>query len=105
MLRRQCLQTLIAAGFIGVPRFSFAAEKKPRFRSAICAYSFREKFKDGSFSYADLIRLAADLGVDGIDLTTYWLPDTSDRTLLPLKQLAYRSAVSIYTIGIRAGMA
>jgi len=84
---------------------SLGADKKPRFHAAICAYSFRDKLKDGSFTYADLIRLAADLGCDGVDMTTYWLPDTSDQTLLPLKQLAYRSAISIYTIGIRAGMA
>ena len=56
-------------------------------------------------SYADVIRMAADLGADGVDLTTYWLPDTSDETLFALKKLAYRSAVSIYTIGIRARMA
>jgi len=78
---------------------------KGRVRAAICAYSFRNQLKDGSFTYADLIRMAADLGVDGVDLTTYWLPDTSDQTLFPLNKLAYRSGVSIYTIGIRARMA
>ena len=54
---------------------------------------------------ADIIRLAADTGADGVDLTVYWLPDTSDRTLYELRKLAYRSGVSIYTIGIRARMA
>ena len=33
-------------------------------------------------SYEDLVRLAVDLDVDGLDLTVYWL-DTSDATLLP----------------------
>ncbi len=56
-------------------------------------------------SYADLIRMAADLGADGVDLTTYWLADTSDATLFALKRLAYHSGVAIYTIGIRARMA
>jgi sugar phosphate isomerase/epimerase len=55
--------------------------------------------------YADLIRMAADLGADGVDLTAYWLADTSDQTLFPLKKLAYKSAVSIYTIGIGARLA
>ena len=56
-------------------------------------------------TYADLIRMAAGLGADGIDLTTYWLPDTTDETLYPLKRLAYRSGIDIYKIGIRARMA
>lgn len=56
-------------------------------------------------TYADVIRMAADLGADGVDLTTYWLADTNDETLFALKKLAYRSAISIYTIGIRARMA
>src|SRR4051812_37608729 len=100
MKRRQCLKILTAA--LALPRFMVG---KGRIRAAICAYSFRNQLKDGSFTYADLIRMAADLGVDGVDLTTYWLPDTSDQTLFPLKKLAYRSGVSIYTIGIRARMA
>ena len=49
--------------------------------------------------------MAADLGADGVDLTTYWLSDTKDETLFALKKLAYRCGVSIYTIGIRARMA
>ena len=76
-----------------------------RFRTAVCAYSFRKGLQDKSFAYADLIRFTADLGADGIDLTTYWLPDTSDQTLFGLKRLAYRSGVALYSIGIRAHMA
>jgi L-ribulose-5-phosphate 3-epimerase len=105
MHRRDCLKTFTTAAALALPQLSFGSQTKARFRPAICAYSFRDQLKSGSMTYADLIRMAADLGVDGIDLTTYWLPDTSDQTLLPLKKLAYRSAVSIYTIGIGAGMA
>ena len=90
---------------MALPRMTAAGNGKGRFRSAICAYSFRDLLKAGSMTYADLIRMAADLGADGVDLTTYWLPDASDQTLLPLKKLAYKSAVSIYTIGIGARMA
>jgi sugar phosphate isomerase/epimerase len=49
--------------------------------------------------------MVAELGADGIDLTTYWLPDISDQTLFGLKRLAYRSGVALYSIGIRAHMA
>src|SRR6266567_7243428 len=96
MNRRQCIWAMAST--------AFAAGGK-RFRPAICAYSFRDQLKAGTFTYADLIRMAADLGCDGVDLTTYWLPDTKDETLFALKQLAYRCGVSIYTIGVRARMA
>jgi len=82
-----------------------AAKKKGHFRPAICAYSFRTELKDKTLSYADVIRMTADLGADGVDLTTYWLPDISNQTLFALKTLAYRSGVSLYTIGVRARMA
>jgi sugar phosphate isomerase/epimerase len=80
-------------------------EGKGRFRPAICAYSFRNQLQNGSFTYEGLIHMAADLGADGIDLTTYWLHDTSDQTLFALKRAAYRSGISLYNIGIRARMA
>jgi L-ribulose-5-phosphate 3-epimerase len=55
-------------------------------------------------SYADLVRLAVDLGTDGLDLTVYWFPNTSPEFLLPLRRLAYKSAVEIYSISISTNM-
>ena len=63
---------------------------RPRFRPAICAYSFRNQLKAGTMTYADIIRMAADTGADGIDLTAYWLPDTNDARCLRCKKQAYR---------------
>jgi L-ribulose-5-phosphate 3-epimerase len=109
MRRRDWIKAFPAAALAvscaGATKEGAAKEGKARFRPAICAYSFRNQLKDQSMSYADVIRMAADVRADGIDLTTYWLPDTSDETLFALKRLAYRSAISIYTIGIRARMA
>ncbi len=104
MHRRDYLKTLAMAPFAFSPAGA-AAGKEGRFHPAICAYSFRNQLKDGSMSYADLIRMASELKVNGIDLTTYWLPDTSDNTLFALKRHAYRSGIELYTIGIRARMA
>jgi sugar phosphate isomerase/epimerase len=104
MHRRDYIKTLAAAA-LTLPHARAANGTKGRFRPAICAYSFRNQLKKGSMTYADLIRMAADLGADGIDMTTYWLHDTTDQTLFPLKKLAYHSGISIYTIGIDAGMA
>jgi L-ribulose-5-phosphate 3-epimerase len=104
MHRRDLFKSLTAAA-LALPRPSAASETKARFRPAICAYSFRNQLKNGSMTYADLIRMAADLGADGVDMTAYWLHDTSNETLYPLKKLAYQSSIAIYTIGTGARMA
>ena len=82
-----------------------SSNREPRFKPAICAYSFRNELKAKRMTYADLIAMASDTGAEGVDFTTYWLPDTASATLAPLKRLAYRSAVQIYTIGTRVALA
>ncbi len=56
-------------------------------------------------TYEDLIRIAVETGTDGIDMTVYWLPGTSDDYLLPLRRLAYTNRVEIYSIGTRVRLA
>ena len=105
-MRRRDFFPSICATALAMPRGAAAAtESKARFHPAICAYSFRDQLKDKSMTYADVIHMAADVGADGVDLTTYWLTDTSDETLFALKKVAYRSAISIYNLGVRARMA
>lgn len=74
---------------------------KSRLRSALCAYSFRNELQKKTLSYEDLVRSAVDWNIDGLDLTVYWFPSTSDEFLLPLRRLAYRHGVEIYSISIR----
>ncbi|MCU1262293.1 MAG: nfo 1 [Bryobacterales bacterium] len=105
MRRRDYLKLLPSIALACPALTSAAPGSKARFRSAICAYSFRNLLQAKTMTYADLIRLAADLQVDGIDFTTYWLPDTNDATLFELKKLAYRSGISLYTIGVRVRLA
>ena len=87
MRRRECIQTMLA-GLLAPVAAQSATPPPGRFRSAICAYSFRDQLKDKAMTYEDLIRLAAELQADGVDMTTYWLPDTNDQTLFALKRLA-----------------
>ena len=103
MKRRSLLTTLpvLAAGSRAVTQ---TAVRKARLRSALCAYSFREALKAQTMSYQDLVRLAVETGIDGLDLTVYWFPGTGDDFLLPLKRLAFRSAVEIYSISVRTEM-
>ncbi len=77
---------------------------KGRLRTAICAYSFRDALKSGSLKYDDLVTMAVDNEVDGLDLTVYWFPSTENSFLLPLKRLAYRQGVEIYSISVRTNM-
>ena len=88
-----------------LPTAKAAAVAKGRFHPAICAYSFRNQLKAKTFTYADVIRMAAETGADGVDLTTYWLEDTSDATLFPLKRQAYRAGIELYTLGVRVHLA
>jgi sugar phosphate isomerase/epimerase len=58
-------------------------------------------------TYEDIVRMASELGAEGVNLTTYWLPNYPDPPadyLLSLRRLAYRSAVDIYSIGIRTNL-
>src|SRR5258708_3947645 len=103
MNRRNLLQSLPAA--LALPSLASAATEtlsgKARLRSALCAYSYRVALEKKSLRYEDLVRIAADENIDGLDLTVYWFPDTSDGFLLPLKRLAYRMGVEIYSLSVR----
>ena len=78
---------------------------KARVRTGLVAYSYRQALQSKAMTYADLIRIAVDTGTDGIDMTVYWLPDTTDDVLLPLRREAYRNRVEIYSIGTRVRLA
>ena len=78
---------------------------RARFRTGLVAYSYRDALQKKTMTYEDLIRIAVETGTDGIDLTVYWLPGTSDADLLPLRRLAYRNRVEIYSIGTRVQLA
>ncbi|MCW5981520.1 MAG: sugar phosphate isomerase/epimerase [Bryobacteraceae bacterium] len=96
----KCLPALALANrMTGSPR-----GEGPRLRSALCAYSLRNELKAGTMTYDDLVRLAVDTDIDGLDLTVYWFPKTEDSFLLPLRRLAYRNGVAIYSISVRTDM-
>jgi sugar phosphate isomerase/epimerase len=84
---------------------SSSTEEKARFRTGLVAYSYRTQLEKKAMTYEDLIRIAVDTGIDGVDLTVYWLPGTTDDVLLPLRRFAYRNRVEIYSIGTRVRLA
>ena len=108
MDRRRFLTTAGAAVAAATVRDGRAQQPPPakaRFRTGLVAYSYRQALQAKTMTYEDLIRIAVETGTDGIDLTVYWLPDTSDDYLLPLRRFAYKNRVEIYSIGTRVRLA
>ena len=97
------------AAAAAAPSLSFAQAPPPagkaRFRTGLVAYSYRGALQAKTMTYEDLIRIAVDTGTDGIDMTVYWMPSTADDYVLPLRRLAYRNRVEIYSLGTRVRLA
>ena len=83
---------------------ALSAGLKPKLRPALCAYSFRDDLQKGKLKYEDMIRIAAENDLDGVDMTVYWFPNTEDSFLLPLKRTAYKAGIEIYSISVRTEM-
>jgi L-ribulose-5-phosphate 3-epimerase len=100
MNRRKLLQT--------VPVLAAAAQLKGQseatchLRAGLVAYSFRKEFEAKKMTYEALIRSVSEWGLDGIDTTVYWFPNTSDQFLASLRRMAYKNGVSLYSIAVRA---
>jgi L-ribulose-5-phosphate 3-epimerase len=109
LMNRRSFLTTAGGAFVAtaVPtaRAEQATAAKARFRTGLVAYSYREALQAKTMTYDDLIRIAVETGTDGIDMTVYWLPGTTDDYLLPLRRLAYRNRVEIYSIGTRVRLA
>jgi len=108
MNRRRFLTTAGAAvvsATVPDARIRHAPAGKARFRTGLVAYSYRQALQAKTMTYEDLIGIAVETGTDGIDMTVYWLPGTSDDYLLPLRRLAYKNRVEIYSIGTRVRLA
>ena len=108
MDRRSFLTTAGAALVAGATPDVRAWQAHParaRFRTGLVAYSYRQALQAKMMTYEDLIRIAVETGTDGIDMTVYWLPATTDDYLLPLRRLAYKNRVEIYSIGTRVRLA
>ena len=98
MTRRQLLSTLPLFG-ASVPLF--AQKVECRLRAGLVAYSMRKQLQSGELTYEALIRMVANLGLTGLDMTVYWFPDTSDAYLASLRRTAYRNGVSLYSVSAR----
>ena len=87
----------------GAAAASTASENvaKPRIRVGCCAYSYRKYLKRGDMKLEEFIQLAADMGLDGVQLTTYYYESTEPGYLHGLRRLAFRNALDIPSIATR----
>ena len=99
MTRRSLLQSIPALAAAGQVRGQ--SNSKARLRAGLVAYSFRKQLEAHKLSYEDLIRYVADIGLEGLDTTVYWFPDTSDHFLATLRSTAYKNGVSLYSAAAR----
>jgi sugar phosphate isomerase/epimerase len=100
MNRRELLKTVPALAAATQLR-SQSSASKGHLRAGLVAYSFRKQFEAKAMTYEALIRYVSELGLDGLDTTVYWFPDTSDQFLASLRRIAYKNAVSLYSIATR----
>ncbi|MCU1325018.1 MAG: Xylose isomerase protein barrel [Bryobacterales bacterium] len=100
MNRRDILRTIPA--FAALSQLEAQSPTgKGRLRPGLVAYSFRAQLEAKKLSYEDLIRMVADLGLEGLDTTVYWFPDTSESYLAGLRRAAHRNGVSLYSVAAR----
>ncbi|MEA3345958.1 MAG: sugar phosphate isomerase/epimerase family protein [Chloroflexota bacterium] len=59
------------------------------------AYSFRQYLQDGEMSLEDFIRKGYEMGLDGVELTSYYFPTTEVGYLKQLKRLALSYGLDI----------
>lgn len=99
MNRRKALAAL--AAFPVAKQLRAGSVERFHLRPGLVAYSYRKQLAAKSLKYEDLIHMVADWGLDGLDCTVYWFPDSSDQYLASLRKTAFKNGVQIYNAGVR----
>lgn len=69
-----------------------------------CALSYKKYLDAGSMTMEDFFRKAVELGVHGVDVTTYWLKSTEPAYLTSLRHLAFKNGLAFSGAAIRTEM-
>ena len=81
-----------------------APNQRPRLLPGCCAYSYRKYLQPGKMTMEDFFLRAVDLGLVGVDVTTYWLKSTEPDYLHGLRRFAYRHGLPFSGAAIRTEM-
>jgi L-ribulose-5-phosphate 3-epimerase len=93
----RAVPALAAAAQLGNAQSKFTG----RLRPGLVAYTYRTQLESKKFTYEDVIRMVADFGLEGLDTTVYWFPDTTNQYLASLRRTAYKNGISLYSIATR----
>ena len=77
---------------------------RARLLPGCCAYSYSSYLAKGSMTMEDFILKAVELGVLGVDITTYWLKSTEPPYLASLRNFAYRHGMPFSGLAIGADL-
>ena len=77
---------------------------RARLLPGCCAYSFSSYLASGKMTMEDFILKAAELGVLGVDITTYWLKSTEPSYLASLRTFGYRHGMPFSGLAIGADL-
>jgi sugar phosphate isomerase/epimerase len=113
--RRNFLQTLGAGALAaGIPAAKAATSPQtvkslrpsdmPRLFVGCCAYSYAKYLASGRMTMEDFILKGVELGVHGVDITTYWLKSTEPAYLLQLRHFAYKNGMPFSGAAIGTNM-
>lgn len=80
------------------------AAGRPRLLSGCCAYSYASYLKSGRMTMEQFILKGVELGVQGVDITTYWLKSTDAPYLGGLRRFAYRNGMPFSGAAIGTNM-
>ncbi|MGA2865851.1 MAG: sugar phosphate isomerase/epimerase family protein [Verrucomicrobiota bacterium] len=81
-----------------------ALAARPRLLPGCCAYSYRAYLQNGRMTMEQFIVRAVELGVLGVDITTYWLKSTEPAYLASLRRFAYRQGMPFSGLAIGADL-
>ena len=115
--RREFLRSVGAAAMVaaipvasrsaGEPRAADAtatAPSKPRLFAGCCAYSFSKYLESKRMSMEDFILKGVEMGVQGVDMTTYWFKSTEPAYLAHLRHFAYKNGMPFSGAAIGTNM-
>lgn len=110
MHRREFLKTAGSAAAMPIFATTFSpgsdnsSATSARLFVGCCALSYRKYFDTGAMTMEDFFHKAVELGVHGVDVTSYWLKSTNPEYLTGLRHLAFKSGLPFSGVAIRTEM-